>query len=299
MIDIRYHIATIVAVFVALGVGILIGSTLVGSDVLIEQQKKMITQLESQFTELRQREAEVTAENELVTKINSHYEEFSKAVSPTILQNRLLDYRVAIIVTGGGEIPSGLVNSISLAGAQIVSTTVVLPSIKINDPKLSLEISEHYQMGTDAPLDDLRKRVALTTAGVVLNSGDLEDREFLENANLVKFNGGYEGVVNGVIIVGGAEDEASYYPEAIDAWIIRSLHNAGKNVFACETSRSKLSYMSVYQSLDVSTVDDIDLTLGQLSMIRVIEGEAGDYGIKATAKKSMPSLPAEFLQGDL
>ncbi|NLB18723.1 MAG: copper transporter, partial [Syntrophomonadaceae bacterium] len=56
MIDIRYHIATLIAVFVALGVGILIGSTLVSGDVLVEQQKKMITQLETQFNVLRERE---------------------------------------------------------------------------------------------------------------------------------------------------------------------------------------------------------------------------------------------------
>ena len=53
MIDIRYHVATLAAIFIALGVGILIGSTLVGGDVLVEQQKKMIAQLETQFDVLR------------------------------------------------------------------------------------------------------------------------------------------------------------------------------------------------------------------------------------------------------
>lgn len=40
MMDIRYHIATLIAIFLALGVGILVGSTVVGSDVLNDQQKR-------------------------------------------------------------------------------------------------------------------------------------------------------------------------------------------------------------------------------------------------------------------
>ena len=56
MIDLRYHIATIIALFLALAVGILIGSTIVGDDLLVEQQKKSIDRLEEQFLSLREQE---------------------------------------------------------------------------------------------------------------------------------------------------------------------------------------------------------------------------------------------------
>ena len=56
MIDLRYHIATIVALFLALAAGILIGSTIVGDDLLVEQQKKSIDRLEEQFLSLREQE---------------------------------------------------------------------------------------------------------------------------------------------------------------------------------------------------------------------------------------------------
>ena len=47
MIDIRYHIASIVAVFLALGLGVLIGSTIVGDDLLVDQQKKLLDRLKN------------------------------------------------------------------------------------------------------------------------------------------------------------------------------------------------------------------------------------------------------------
>ena len=58
-----------------------------------------------------------------------------------------------------------------------------------------------------------------------------------------------------------------------------------------------MSYMTSYQEFDLSTIDNIDLTPGQISLIRALEGETGDYGIKSTANKFMPSLPAEYLRG--
>ena len=39
MIDLKYHIASIVAVFLALGLGVIIGSTIVGDDLLVDHNK--------------------------------------------------------------------------------------------------------------------------------------------------------------------------------------------------------------------------------------------------------------------
>jgi hypothetical protein len=42
MIDMRYHIASLAAVFLALGLGILIGSAALSEHVLVNQQKHLI-----------------------------------------------------------------------------------------------------------------------------------------------------------------------------------------------------------------------------------------------------------------
>ena len=55
MIDLKYHIASIVAVFLALGLGVIIGSTIVGDDLLVDQQQKLIERLEEQFYTLKDR----------------------------------------------------------------------------------------------------------------------------------------------------------------------------------------------------------------------------------------------------
>lgn len=298
MFDIRYHVATLVAIFIALGVGILIGSTLVGGDVMVEQQKKIISQLEAQFDDLRERESQMAQENAFMSNVSRNYEEFSRTFSVPLIKNRLNGYRVAIIVTGGQEIPAGMLNSLSLAGARVDSTTVVLPGIRLNDSGLLIRVCDFYQLDHSTPPDELRKMIALSAAGIVANGGDSEARTFLEDNNLVNFDGDYGGILDEVILIGGARDENLNYPASVDAWFIRSLQNYNKNILGCETSRVPISYMTTYQEFDISTIDDIDMTPGQIAMVRVLEGETGDYGVKSTAKKFMPSLPAEYLRGD-
>ncbi len=51
--------------------------------------------------------------------------------------------------------------------------------------------------------------------------------------------------------------------------------------------------MEEYQKDKISTIDNVDLSPGQISLVYAMEGEPGDYGIKVTAKKFMPSLPVE------
>ena len=53
IIDLRYHVFSLAAVFLALGLGIAIGSALPGTDTLLREQEKVITRLEEEFAQLR------------------------------------------------------------------------------------------------------------------------------------------------------------------------------------------------------------------------------------------------------
>lgn len=296
MIDLRYHITSLVAVFLALGIGIIIGSLVEGGDVLVEQQGKMIAQLESQFTILRQRENDVNAENQFMGKMVKYYEEYSQTVSPPLIKDRLEGYQVAIVVTGGQAIPAGLVNSLALAGAHISSTSIFLPAVSMDNEKLKITLCDYYKVSHDTPVDDLRKLVSASVAGIVVHGGDETTRNLLQQNNLVKFNGGFGVPLHGIILIGGAGDETFNFPDSVDMPMIKVFAAANHKVMACETSRIKFSYMNTYQQGRIATIDDVDITPGQVALIRALEGETGDYGIKTTARKFMPSLPTEYLE---
>lgn len=139
--------------------------------------------------------------------------------------------------------------------------------------------------------------LAVSVAAVINGQEDPSLISFLEQNDLVKFSGDNSIPVNGVILLGGANNLNSYLVESFDQGLITYFNNQGIRVFGVEQSQVAHSYIPVYQKNNISTVDNIDLSPGQISLVLAMEGEAGDYGMKATAKKFMPSLPLSSLGG--
>lgn len=295
MVDLKYHITSIVAIFLALGLGILIGSSIVGDNLLVDQQKKIIDRLEEQFYVLRDRDKKLEADNEYKDTIIRNYENYSQTVLPLLVAGRLEGYKVAVIVTGDSEVPAGMAGTLSTAGAAVVSKTVVLANMNLESAEVRKVLVEFYNLKEDTSRDTLRHYVAVSVAAAISGQADPSVISFLEQNNLVKFSGVNSIPVNGVILLGGANNLNSYLAESFDQGLIAYFNNEGIKVFGVEQSQVGHSYIPVYQQNNISTVDNIDLSPGQISLILAMEGETGNYGIKATAQKFMPSLPLSSL----
>jgi len=295
MVDLKYHITSIVAVFLALGLGILIGSSIVGDNLLVDQQKKMIDRLEEQFTVLRDRDKKLEADNEYKDTVIRNYENYSQTVLPLLVTGRLEGYKVAVIVTGDSEVPAGMASTLSTAGAEVVSKTVVLPDMYLDSPELRESLTEFYDLKGDTSRDTLRQYVATSVASTIIGKADPGTISFLEQNNLVKFSRDNNIPVNGVILLGGANNLNSYLAESFDQGLIAYFNKEGIKVFGVEQSQVSHSYIPIYQENKISTVDNIELSPGQISLVLAMEGETGNYGIKVTAQKFMPSLPLSNL----
>lgn len=295
MIDLRYHIASIVAVFLALGLGILIGSTIVGDNLIVDQQKKMIDRLEGQFYSLRERESELTASNSYKDTIISNYENYSQALLPPLVKEHLTGYQVALVVTGGSEIPAGMINALSIAGASVVSKSVILSNIRLDEENLRQQVQEFYGLDNDISPDILRQYIAASVAAVISDKADPGVINFLQENDLLKFSGSNSTDLNGIILLGGTNNLAEFFAPSFDHSLIESLAGEGLKIFGVENSEISYSYMEEYQRDKISTIDNVDMSPGQISLVYAMEGEPGDYGIKATARKFMPSLPLETI----
>lgn len=290
MVDLKYHIASIVAVFLALGIGILIGSTIVGDDLLVDQQKKVIDRLEQQFDDLRTQEDQLTAENENKTIIITKYENYSQVIQPLIIKDHLKDYKVALVVCGDSDVPAGLQSSLNTAGARLVSKTVILANMKLDDSKLRTSLLDYYQLDAKTSEDTLRRSIAASVGAVITGQGDDAMIKYLQDNGLVKFTFNTAEPVNQVILLGGANSLGSYFADSFDRGLIAYLSEQGVKSFGVETSRITYSCMENYQKENISTIDDIDLSPGQVSLILAMGGEAGNYGMKPTAQKFIPTI---------
>lgn len=296
MIDFKYHIVSLIAIFLALGLGILIGSTIVSDDLMVGQQEKMIDGLEERFFALKEEQTMLMVDNANKTRLISEYEKFGQALLSPIVKDHLHGYKLAIIITGGQDIPSGLLNTLSTAGAEVMSKTVLLNNIKLDDSELNEKIKAFYGLDEKVSLLDLRRTVASSVGIMIASNADSNVINFLEENKLLKFNGTYDNNVDGVIIIGGSENYDKAYMNSFDSALIDALLKSNKNAFGVESSEVKISYMEHYQSYNITTIDNIDLSPGQIALVLSMEGEPGDYGIKETAKRFIPSLPIDYLQ---
>lgn len=295
MIDLRYHIASLVGIFLALGLGILIGSTIVGDNLLVDQQKKMIDRLEQQFYSLRERENDLVETNNYKDQIIANYENYSQALLPPLVKEHLVGYKIALVVSGGSDVPAGMLNALSVAGAEVTSKAVILANMSLESPDLLERVRAFYNAEKTMSADELRQYVASSVALVITNQADSEVKEFLQSNEIIKFSGNNSIPLNGVIVLGGTNNISSNYASSFDHALIGALAGTGVKIFGVEKSDTVYSYMTEFQKNNISTIDNVNLSPGQISLVYAMEGEPGHYGIKATAKQFMPSLPVETI----
>jgi hypothetical protein len=113
MIDFRYHLVSIVAVFLALGLGLLVGATALqptalGGLIRLSQQE-------------RQQIASALAANRQLSRQIDSNDQFAQSVAPQLLDQLLAGQRVVVIEAPGasGQVISGVDQALAQAGAAV------------------------------------------------------------------------------------------------------------------------------------------------------------------------------------
>ncbi|WP_027340036.1 copper transporter [Halonatronum saccharophilum] len=135
LIDLRYHIITIVIIFVTLAIGILIGGSMVGNELISNEHKNLISQLEKEFDFLRNENQEFAQEvNSLEEKLAMN-KEFQRVIMPLVLKEQLKEKRVLLVVEEGvtNNLKDRLLEAFRLADADFVEIIKKDEGIKDND----------------------------------------------------------------------------------------------------------------------------------------------------------------------
>jgi hypothetical protein len=68
---------------------------------------------------------------------------------------------------------------------------------------------------------------------------------------------------------------------------ITATHVAAVGVESTTTEPSSIGF---FQSNNLSSVDDIDTTAGQLALVYALQGAEGSFGVKGSAERLLPQL---------
>ncbi|HEY8501582.1 MAG TPA: copper transporter, partial [Solirubrobacterales bacterium] len=139
----RYHAASLIAVFLALAVGILVGAQF-GGDALTSTRRNLEQSLVGNLQDARSRA------DELSDELN-RADEFGERVYPVLTRDRLEGRRLAIIALGG--LPSDLAGDVEEAleptGAKLVGVGVVREPVDVNGLAGDLAKTRFAELRTD------------------------------------------------------------------------------------------------------------------------------------------------------
>jgi Copper transport outer membrane protein, MctB len=153
VIDFRYHLVSIVAVFLALAIGIVLGST--------ELQGPTYNLLNQTTAKLQNELDQASSQRDAAQQQANLGENYAQAVEPVVLHDLLAGQRLLIITEPGA--PASVVTAISNAATQDAGATVTG----------QIALQSKFFDNSDTTLDGLNQiNLAMSQAdGIVLNTG--------------------------------------------------------------------------------------------------------------------------------
>lgn len=118
IVDMRYHLGSLVAVFLALGLGIIIGITLNSDGRLVNEQAALLDAIEAQLTQLKSEKVRLEQDVLQAATDTAFYREFTEALLPSLITNKLAGRNVAVVALSG-NMGDKVAATLKEAGAQV------------------------------------------------------------------------------------------------------------------------------------------------------------------------------------
>ncbi|MGZ8585200.1 MAG: copper transporter [Actinomycetota bacterium] len=302
MISLRYHIVTIVAVFLAIAIGLLAGSAFVEPG-LVDQLRNQTDNLRDQVREL---EGDVTATRAEIDGLDG----FVDAALPYLTGDRLFGVQVVVVAQEGVEdaLLGQTQRSLADAGATVMAVIAARGELASEDPATQARLAELLGETAAAP-EDLLEMAATALAERLANgdggAGPAEDvlARLLSDGFLAPVGSGVSettleqiGSESQVVVVlgGGEDEEPPLEAEAFAVPFVQELARLGVPVAAGESATTAVGFVgSVAGGDGVVTVDDLDLPIGGAALVLGLDrllatGEGGAFGMKDGADPLPP-----------
>jgi len=281
----RYHATSLIAVFLALAVGILIGAEF-GGDALTNTRKDLEHSLVGNLQDARSRADELSAQ---LNRSN----EFGERVYPVLTRERLQGRRIGIVALGGlpGDVTGDVEDALAPTGARIVGVGVVREPLDVNGLAGDLAKTRFADLRRNP---DRLSELGTGLGRQLVIGGTLPE---VVRSQLFSRASGSFGALDGVIVVRNQPLDMGPVQRAkanqFEAALMSGMTATRTPVVGVETTTTEPSSVSFFQGNDLSSVDDADLTAGQLAMVFAMLGAEGSFGVKGSADRLLPDLLTE------
>jgi hypothetical protein len=315
MIDFRYHLISIIAVFLALGIGILMGSLVLGEN--------LVDQLERELGAIKERNNELQTSIEDLNRQLEVDERFAHTAYEHLVGSQLQGERIVLFTfeNTDGELIDGIQTAVEEAGGTVGGVVTATAKLRLESQpardELALVLSSTegdaealrselgQTLGSDAAQATGQQQDGGSPAAQLGEKGtpgsfegllrDLEETDFLR-VDLMDGEQLVDGSSDFVIVGGGTSDP----PFPLNDYALglgRSLGLDAVPVVAAESSDSTWGLVGAVRNDQeansvLTTVDQAESLFGRVAVVLGLEGSeegiVGHYGIGPDAQSIIP-----------
>jgi hypothetical protein len=289
MLDFRYHALSLVAVFLALAIGIVLGVT-IGDSLLSDAERSLRGNLR----------ANVVSAREDATKAKlavGARDRMLDQLYPPLVASRLNGERVAVVSWGPlpNDVETGVRDAVSKAGGRLDSIS------QFDTPLTELKKALGPDVFAAETADDASLKLVGTTLARSLTGGG-ELARGLRAAFPDAFAGRYKRADAVVFYEApnpnsgdsssdaqGVKERSDNRTSTIEQSMLDELRKRTLNVVGVEANDADPSQIPRYKSLKISSSDSVDKSGGQIALVYALAGSKGNFGFKASADQPLPN----------
>jgi hypothetical protein len=312
VIDFRYHLVSIISVFLALAVGIVLGAG--------PLQANLGDQLSDQVAALRTEKQALNDKLTVSEKLVDASDEYAAAVQPRVVRGRLTGHRVVVLVmpSADGNMVSNLEAVVPQSGAALASTVTISPdwfdpsqaadrdqaareaatalglSSTATGDSLLLEVLTELTVSTTATGTSAQRSAALK---VLVDASLLDSTvaDFAPGDLAIVVSGDYAGTDS---VVTARSDAIRSLVTSLAGSSRATVVAGGETLAAAGQAATSNAVQAVREKSEtaqlVSTVDHARAGEGPATVVLAIEGaldeKVGHYGVSAGATAKVPRV---------
>jgi hypothetical protein len=283
--DLRYHVASLAAVFLALIIGILVGVGIASQTTVEESERRL---LEQQISDLQRDLEGARGDVDLLRRQQEAGTGYIEESYPIVMNGRLRGIRVGLLFVGPSR------EGLSDAVARTLDDASGPPLARMR--ALELPVDAQAVFGA-IPSDSgslTLEEIGRNLGRELVAGGETTFWDALAPVIAQDSQGGSEREVDAVMVAQTAAIDHAPTRRLV-AGIYAGLVGSGAPAVGVERTDEETSRIAVYRARGLSSVDSVDTFVGRVALAALLAGGAeGHYGLKSTADAVVP--PIELLQ---
>jgi Copper transport outer membrane protein, MctB len=279
MYNLRYHIASLVAVFLALTVGLLLGSIVVERGLLSSQQTTLVEGLQAEFDKLRTESSDLKAANDTLGA-------FASDAVPRVVSGVLEGRTILVLASPDtADTAARASEAVRLAGGTPAIAAFAGSGFSLSDAVVTAAVAKDLGVAPSS-LESTQVMDALVAEWGTPDAPRPLTRAMIASGGLNLQGLAATATVQGIAI-------AAVYDGTPDPWAIRlarSMVDETRFAVGVDTTKRTDGSAKAARDAGLSGVDDIDTALGRVSFAWVLSGRAsGLFGQGEGATSRYPS----------